>query len=104
MKLQQANHFPGFARVINHVVGRQPELAKPNIQKKDCEKASEIEDIFFQRNPAAKRGSKNAQGCAAVGIVEEPLSENKIEEETQRDKKSEGPKESTPRDVQSLAR
>src|SRR5208282_4903083 len=84
MKLQQPAHLFRFARVVNDVVGCQPEFAQPNIKKKNSEKAGEIENILFNRNRPAQRGSIKTQGCATVRITEEPLGENKIEQATQR--------------------
>ena len=84
MKLQQAANLLSFARIVNHVVGRQPEFSQPNIEKKNRKKAGEIENVLFHRNRPAQRRSMNTQGCAMVGIVEEPLRENKIEQESQR--------------------
>src|SRR5580698_1419173 len=104
MKSQQATHLSRFAGVVNDVVGGQPELPKPDVQKKDREEAREIENVLFHRNGPAKRWSKNTQGCANVGIVKEPLGENEIEQTAQGDQNTQGPIESAPRDVQSLAR
>ena len=104
MKLQQANHLLRLAGVVNCVVGRQPELSQPHVQKKNGEKASEIEDVLFNRDGPAERRSMDTQGCAMVGILEEPLGEDEIEYATQRDKNGEGPTECAPRDVQFLPR
>src|SRR5580700_7355989 len=103
MKLQQAAHAPGFARVVRHVVGRQPELAEPYVQKKNCEKASQIESVLFDGNRPAERWSADAQGRSNVGIVEEPLCEDEIEQAAQRDENDDGPPESALRDFQFLA-
>src|SRR5579864_8542676 len=98
MKLQQATHPPGFARVIKHVVRRQPVLAEPYVQKKNSEKASQVERVLFDWNGPAERWRANAQGRSNVGIVEEPLCEHEIEQAAERDENNEGPPESALRD------
>ena len=45
----------------------------------------------------------NAQRRSTVGIIEEPLRENEVEQEAQRDENGEGPPESAPWNVQPLA-
>src|SRR5882724_9592124 len=40
MKLEKAAHLFCFKRIVRHVVGRQPELTEPNVEEKNCEKAS----------------------------------------------------------------
>lgn len=42
MELQKAARLSGFATVVRYVVGGQPELAEPYVQKKNCEKTSQI--------------------------------------------------------------
>jgi len=81
MKLHEAAHLPGFARVIRLVVSGQPELAEPYVQKKHCEKAGQIEDILFDGNGPAERRSADAQGRSNVGIAEKPLCKNEVEQE-----------------------
>jgi len=103
MKLQKAAHASGFARIIRYAVGRQPELAEPYVQKKNREKASEVEDVFFDGNRPAERGSADTQSRPGVGIVEEPLGENEVEQAAQRDEDEKGPPESAPRNFQFLA-
>src|ERR1700678_1350542 len=98
MKSQQATHLSSLARVVNHVVGSQPELPKPDIQKKNCEEASEIENVLLHRNRPAQRRGTNTQGCTNVGIVKEPLRENEIEQATQGGENTRGPIESAPRE------
>src|ERR1039458_4058816 len=104
MKLQKAAHLSGFARVIRHVVGRQPELAQPDVQEQIGQKTSEIKNVLFDGNALAERERLDAQGCARVLIVEEPLGEDEVEHAAQRDQNGQGPPEGALRDVQSLAR
>src|ERR1700678_2000004 len=80
MKLQKAAHLSGFAGIIDHVVGRQPELAEPYIEKENRKKTRAVENIFFGGNRPAERGSGDAESRSTIGIVEDPLRKNDVEQ------------------------
>jgi hypothetical protein len=64
MKLQKAAYLSRFAQIVRHVVSRQPKLAEPHVQKKNCEKAGQVEHVLFDWHRSAERGSRNAQRCS----------------------------------------
>jgi hypothetical protein len=57
MKLEKPAHFSGFGRVVGHVIRRQPKLAEPHVQKKNREKAGQIESVLLNGDPFAECGS-----------------------------------------------
>ena len=89
--------------VVNDVVGRQPEFAQPNVEKKNGEEASEIENVFFQGHCPAERGSRIFPGSRRGLDSRRTTAQNKIEQAPQGDKDGQGPIKSALRDVQSLA-
>jgi hypothetical protein len=64
MELQKAAYVSRLAGIVRHVVSGQPKLAEPHVQKKNCEKAGQVEDVLFDRHRSAERGRRNAQRCS----------------------------------------
>src|ERR1700688_2775064 len=99
MKLEKAAHLPGLAGIINHVVCVEQKPAEPYIEKKIGEKSRQIEDVLFDRNWLAERESMDAESGAVIWVAEEPLRENQVEPEAERNQNGEGPPESALRNV-----
>src|ERR1700733_16078448 len=104
MKVQKAVHRLGFTGVVDDVVSGHPELAQPDIEKKNRKKASQIENVLFEWDWPAECGCGDSQGGADVLIIEEPLCENKIEQASERYENGQRPPEGALRNVQPLTR
>src|ERR1041385_2486745 len=104
MKLQQPRNLLRFSFVVRDVVGHEPILVQPDIDKENGDKAGEIKDVLFERNWPAEGGSANPQSCSRIRKDKEAVGQKKIEAATKRHKNPNGTPECPLRNFNSFTR
>src|SRR5664279_5543734 len=104
MKCQQAFDLLCFARVVGHLICRQPVFSEPHVEQKGRNEPCEVEDVLLDGNAATESRCAYPHRGLGIGKQEETIGEKEIECKAAWHQNPNRPPKGTLRDAYFLAR